>query len=89
MAEDTRTLVACSLAGPIFTTPTRRQLFRRMDLYCLHAGRVLELITSCPRVLPFVRTLFIDFAGAEGEHEQMIRIMHKLRNIEVLTLEYY
>ncbi|KAJ7213347.1 hypothetical protein C8J57DRAFT_1602059 [Mycena rebaudengoi] len=89
IAEDTRTLVACSLAGPIFTTPTRRQLFRRMDLYCWHAGRVLELITSCPRVLPFVRTLFIDFAGAEGEHEQMIRIMHKLRNIEVLTLEYY
>ncbi|KAJ7237102.1 hypothetical protein C8J57DRAFT_1568860 [Mycena rebaudengoi] len=44
--------------------------------------------SSSPRV-PFVRTLFIDFAGAEGEHEQMIRIMHKLRNIEVLTLEYY
>ncbi|KAJ7258295.1 hypothetical protein C8J57DRAFT_1645450 [Mycena rebaudengoi] len=89
MAGDTKTLVACSLTGshlhhshstPAIPSNGSLLLARRA------CTGVHHIVSSCLTLLPHP---LYRFAGAEGEHEQMIRIMHKLQNIEVLTLEYY
>ncbi|KAJ7272352.1 hypothetical protein C8J57DRAFT_1507205 [Mycena rebaudengoi] len=88
---DNRCLKACSLAGPAFTTPTRRRLFRFVALaeyrpQAIMQQRFCDLLAFSPRVALFVRELVV-LLDRKSQHEQTVIILKELGELQTLRLD--
>ncbi|KAJ7245318.1 hypothetical protein C8J57DRAFT_1362763 [Mycena rebaudengoi] len=90
LAEDERSLKACSLVATTFTIPTRRQLFRVVSLRPLTALQSFsDLLLLSPHIALFVRVLGVNLQRYRTDPAQRLTVLEQLVNLERLDIDHF